>query len=99
VNLKETRLGRWAGTVAFVVGDKAETAPQLWVYKDKFLPARLRFTDETGAAWDLRFLDYSSQATSEWFPRVIEVYKGAEPQLRFTVLTADGHAELKDVTF
>jgi hypothetical protein len=99
VNMKETRLGRFAGTVAFVIGEKADTAPQLWVYKDKFVPARLKFTDETGAQWDLRFLDYASQATSEWFPRVIEVYKGLEPQLKVTVLTADAHAELKDVVF
>lgn len=98
VNARDTSLGRFAGTVAFVVGDRADTSPQLWVYKDRFLPARVRFT-EGGAQWDVRFLDYSSQATGEWFPRIVEVYKGSEQLLRLTVLSADGHAELNDVKF
>lgn len=99
VNPKETTLARFVGTVAFVIGDRAEGAPQLWVYKDKFLPARVRFTDDAGAQWDVRLVDYASQATGDWFPRQIEVYKGAEPQLRLTVLSADGKAELEGVKF
>jgi len=98
VNMRDTSLGRFAGTVAFVVGDRAETSPQLWVYKDRFQPARVRLT-EGGAQWDVRFIDYTSQATGDWFPRIVEVYKGNEQLLRLTVLNADGHAELNDVKF
>lgn len=99
VNLRDTSLARFAGTVAFVVGDRAEGAPQLWVYKDRFQPARVRLTDAAGAQWDVRFIDYGSQATGDWFPRIVEVYKGTELQLRLTVLSADAHAELNDVKF
>ncbi len=100
VNPKETTLARFVGgTVAFVIGDRTEGAPQLWVYKDGFLPARVRFTDDKGTQWDVRMVDYASQSTGQWFPRIIEVYKGAEPQLRLTVLSADGKAELEGVKF
>ena len=67
--------------------------------KDRFLPSRLKYTDAAGAAWDVRFSDYSSQATGEIWPRVLEVYKGNEPQLRVMVLNANAKADLSTVKF
>ncbi len=99
VDTKQVALGRFAGTTAFILGDRKEGAPQFWVYKERFLPARTRFTDETGTNWDIRFIDYSSPTTSEWFPRVVEVYRGDEFQLRFSVLSADTRANLEGVKF
>lgn len=98
IETKQTSLGRFAGTVAFVIGDRAEGSPQLWVYKEHFHPARLRFTDDKGA-WDVRFIDYAAQATGDWWPRLIEVYKGEELQLKISILSAEGKANLEAVKF
>lgn len=98
VDSRQVSFARFAGTVAFVLGNRADGNAQFWVYKDRFLPARVRFTDATGQ-WDVRFTDYTSQPTGEWFPRIVEVFKGTEAQLRLTVLSADGKAELEAVKF
>jgi len=95
----ETSLARFGGEVAYAIGANKPGAPQLWVYKDSFLPARVRFTDEQGVAWDVRFLDYSSPATGEWFPRTVEVGRGQELVLRFTALKGDVRAKLDDKLF
>ena len=94
-----TWLARFGGQVAYVLGERAEGQPQLWVYKDSFLPARVRLAEENGAAWDIRFLDYTSAASGEWFPRLLEVYRGAELQLRFTTLKANARADVPDTLF
>lgn len=95
VETRQVRFGRFSGAVAFVLGDRGESKPQFWVYKERFLPARVRTAD----GWDVRFVDYASQATGDWWPRVVEVYRGNEFQLRLTVLGADGQAELGSVKF
>jgi hypothetical protein len=99
VDTKAVSLARFAGTVAYAVGNRADGQAQFWVYKERYQPARLLFTDQAGAAWDVRFTDYASQATADWWPRVVEVYKGAEPQLRLMVLTADPKADLSATKF
>ncbi len=99
VETKLVSLARFNGTVAYAIGNREEGNAQLWIYKDRFLPARVRFTDAAGLAWDVRFSDYTSQATGDWWPRVLEVYKGNEPQLRVMVLTADPKADLSAVKF
>jgi hypothetical protein len=85
--------------VSYLIGQKAEGQPQLWVYKDRFLPSRIRFTDEAGVAWDVRLSDYGSQATGELWPRVMEVLKGGESQLRVMILNADSRADVTSVKF
>ena len=62
-------------------------------------PARVRFTDDAKQPWDVRFLDYTSQATGDFFPRIVEVYKGTELHLRLTVLGADTRPELDTLQF
>ncbi len=100
VDTKQTSLGRFAGGTALVVGDReAPSAPQLWVSKDRFLPVRLKWNDDKGTGWDLRLLDYTSPSTAEWFPRVLELYKGAELWARLTITAGDGKAELDQVKF
>ena len=99
VDTRVVSLARFNGTVSYLVGQKADGQAQLWVYKDRFLPSRLKFTDEGGTAWDVRFSDYTSQATGEAWPRVIEVLKGNEPQLRVMILNADLKADLTNVKF
>jgi len=95
----KTWLARFGGDVAYVIGSRDDTKPQLWVFKDSFLPARLRWSDEQGVAWDVRFYDYTSPATGEWFPRLLEVHRAGELVLRFTSLKADTKSPLPDKLF
>jgi hypothetical protein len=94
-----TWLGRFGGQVAYVLGEREDTEPQFWVYKDSFLPARLRWRDEQNVDWDVRFYDYTSPASGEWFPRLLEVHRGGELAMRFTSLKADTKATLADKLF
>lgn len=94
-----TWLARFGGEVAYVIGARDDAKPQLWVFKDTFLPARLRWQDEQGVSWDVRFYDYTSPATGEWFPRLLEVHRNGELALRFTSLKADTKSALPDKLF
>lgn len=96
----ETSLARFGGDIAYVIGKRADDAPQFWAYKaDDPLPARLRFTDAGGVRWDVRFFDYASPVTGDWFPRQIEVVKNGELAMRFTALAADPRGKLEDKLF
>jgi hypothetical protein len=99
IDVGQTSLARFGGQVVYVIGAPGERTPQLWVYKDLFLPARLRFADAQGAFWDLRLLDYTSPATGEWFPRTVELAKENEVVLRFTSLKSDVKTKLADTLF
>jgi hypothetical protein len=99
VETQLTSLGRVGGQVAYVLGGAKPADGQLWVFKDSFLPARVRFTDEHGAAWEVRFIDFASPATGTWFPRQLEVWRGNELQLRFTTLRGDNHAAVPEKLF
>jgi hypothetical protein len=99
VDLRQASLGRFQGTLAYVIGDPKHGAPQFWVYKDeKFHPGRSMFTDDKGVTWDVRFIDYASQAI-DWFPRVVEVWKGDALQLRMTTLNTDARPKLDEKMF
>jgi hypothetical protein len=95
-----TALSRMAGEIAYVIAPKAEkdaeSPGQFWVYKGSFMPARVLFTDEDGSRWDVRFIDYTSPATGEWFPRTLEVHLNGEPALRFTGSKASTQAKIPD---
>lgn len=99
IDTRKTSLGRFGGQVAYVLGEPEEGRPQFWVYKDTFLPARLRFADAQGASWDVKLLDYTSPATGEWFPRVIEVASNGQLVFRFVGLRADARAKIDDRMF
>jgi hypothetical protein len=99
VKLESTSLGRFGGQVAYVLGEPGDDKPQAWIYKDSFFPARVRFADAQGVAWDVRMLDYTSPATGDWFPRTLEVYQGGELAFRFTGLKADAHGAIPEKLF
>jgi hypothetical protein len=99
VDTRQVSLERFAGTVAFVLGSRKEGSAQLWVYKERFLPARVEYTDDSNTSWDVRFIDYTSQATGDWFPRVVEVYRGGELQLRVSVLASETRPNLDAMKF
>jgi hypothetical protein len=96
---RNTELARFGGEVAYVLGETDEGKPQFWVYKDAFRPARVRWKDKSGTAWDVRFIDYTSPATGEWMPRGIEVWRDGQRALRFTAIKADTRAVLPDKAF
>ncbi len=95
----KTSLGRLGRQTAYVLGQPAEGEPQLWIYKDSFLPARVRWTDGDKRHWDVRFLDYGSPLTAEAFPRVVELYRENELLLRFSGLKSDSKAGLAEKLF
>lgn len=99
IDARTTSLARFGGDVVYVLGQQAEGKPQFWVYKDGFRPARLRYKDAKGTAWDVRLLDYTSSATGEMLPRTIEVWIGTDRVMRFTALTGDTRAKLADTLF
>jgi hypothetical protein len=99
VEARQSSLARFGGKVAYVLGNPQEDAAQLWVYKDNFQPARLRWKDRDGTAWDVWMVDYTSPATGEAFPRVFEVYQNGQRQLRFSALKGDTRVRLDDALF
>jgi hypothetical protein len=94
-----TSLARIGGRVAYVLGARGEGAAQLWVYKDSFQPARMRWKEKDGTQWDVWLLDYASPATGESFPRLVEVYQNGQRQVRFNALRGDTRARLDDALF
>ncbi|WP_224365923.1 hypothetical protein [Hyalangium versicolor] len=96
---RTTSLARFSGEVAYVLGDPEEGKPQFWIYKDNFRPARVRWKEKSGTAWDVRFIDYTSPATGEWMPRSIEVWRDGQRTLRFTAIKSDTRASLADKLF
>jgi hypothetical protein len=97
VNVGNSWLARFGGQVAYVVGGQADGDAQFWVFKDSWLPARIRWTDG-GTKWDVRFVDYNSPA-GDWFPRAVEVSRNGERQVRFTTLSGDPRANVPDRLF
>lgn len=97
VNLGSTWLARFRGQVAYVIGGTKDTDAQFWVFKDGWLPARMRWS-EGGTRWDVRFVDYNSPA-GDWFPRAVEVSRDGERQVRFTTLSGDPRASVPDRLF
>lgn len=94
----QTALSRFGGEVVYVLGGR-EAPARMYVYKDSFLPARIQFTDADGAAWDVRFFDFTSPATGEWFPRSVEVVKDGTLAMRFVGFDADARSKLDDALF
>jgi hypothetical protein len=99
IDVRTASLGRLGSQVAYVLGSAAEGQPQFWVYKDIFLPARVRWADPDKKRWDIRFLDYGSPISGESFPRVVELYREGELLLRFAGLKSDTRSALAEKLF
>ncbi|MDQ3262503.1 MAG: hypothetical protein M3Y59_02410 [Myxococcota bacterium] len=96
----QTWLARFGGEVAYVIGKREQGAAQMWVYKDSFLPARVQFRSVAqGPLWDVRFFDFTSPVTGEWFPRTVEVVRDGKLAMRFTALASDSRSKLDDKLF
>jgi hypothetical protein len=98
IDTKETGLARFDGKIVYVIGSRAENAPQFWIYKDTFQPARV-FYSEGGTRWDVRLRNFGSPVTGDAFPRLVEVARGDEQLLRFTALQSNAKAQLSDSLF
>lgn len=81
-------LTRLVDRPAWVLGAGAHepAKPQLWLYKDTAAPARL-FTQ---GGEDLRLLQYGNPASADWFPRVLELWKGDQLLARFEAFETRG---------
>ena len=81
-------IGRMGDRIVYVVGAQPRdlTRPQLWLYKDSAAPARL--IASSGA--DLRFLEYGTPASADFFPRVIELWESGQLSARFEAFEAKG---------
>src|SRR5581483_2148206 len=81
-------LARFDDRVTYVLGagGRDTAAPQLWLYKDSYAPARL--IAQGGA--DLRLLEYGNPAAADWFPRAIELWNAGQLAARFEVLESKG---------
>jgi hypothetical protein len=99
VEWRTSSLDRLNHDVAYVLGTPGPTEPQLWIFKDLFTPARVRFVDGQGVLWDVKLLDYGSPQGGATFPRVIEIVRAGELLARFTTARTDLRASLPDRLF
>lgn len=99
IDTQRSSLGRFDGKISYVLGDREEGSPQLWIYKDSFQPARVLFADESGAKWDVQFKDFGSPVGGDAFPRQIEVKRNDALLMRFTALEAKTGPKLADQLF
>ena len=92
--LAPTALARLYDRVAIVLGagPRQLDRPQLWLYKDNGAPARL-LARQGERLDDLRLLQYGNPAAAVWFPRVLELWRGAALIARFEALETRGFAE------
>lgn len=99
VALEDASLGRFDGSIAYVVGARAaEAKPRLFVRKDTFQPVRL-VAEDGGALRDLRLLGWGSPTGGDWFPRAAEVWEGDRAELRFTTERAQANPKLAELLF
>jgi hypothetical protein len=89
--LAPTTLARLYDRVAIVLGAAARQLdrPQLWLYKDNGAPARL-LARQGERLDDLRLLQYGNPAAGDWFPRVVELWRGNALVARFEALEVKG---------
>ncbi len=93
--LAPTTLARLYDRVTIVLGAGARQLdrPQLWLYKDNGAPARL-LARQGERLDDLRLLQYGNPAAGDWFPRVVELWRGAALVARFESLEVKGFQDL-----
>jgi hypothetical protein len=99
VDTRSSSLDRLHHEVAYVLGNPSPKEPQVWIFKDEFAPARVRFADDQGVAWDVKLMGYGSPQGGEAFPRLIEISRSGELLARFTTVRTDMRAALSDRQF
>ncbi len=94
VDVSVTSLGRFQGSIAFVIGDvyPSESAPQLWVAREAFRPLRWIYqaADSSAgrAALEFRYMEWK-QFGNVWFPSRIEFFQDDRMIRRILVQTLE----------
>lgn len=76
--VENTWLSRWNSNIAWVIGPKRKTAPQLWIEKDSFLPIRMIAYDEDGELVDARFENFRHVRDFPYPRRITVAYGGVD---------------------
>jgi hypothetical protein len=101
VRLDEVSLGRFNGRLAWVLGGRQNDPrqpPLAFIDKESWMPLALGVV-EGGATFEVRLLDWSSSVGADRLPRVVEVWRGAELQLRFSTERTTANPRLADALF
>jgi outer membrane lipoprotein-sorting protein len=104
IDTKTTWLGRFEDRVCYVIGahNWKANANQLWIDKETFLPVRLvQVSGKEGkkSRRELRWLEYGSAVTGDWFPRVLEVYVDGERIERAEVAKIELNKKVPETLF
>jgi outer membrane lipoprotein-sorting protein len=97
-------LGRQGSTVAYIIGGKAQDTekPLLWIDKENFLPLKLVTTQKAGGKTErleVRWMEFGSSTTGDWFPRVIELWKDGTRLERAEVSKIEINKKVPDTLF
>jgi outer membrane lipoprotein-sorting protein len=97
-------LGRLGSTVAYVIGGKASDTnkPLLWIDKENFLPLKIVTTQKKDgkSEWvEVRWLEFGSSSTGDWFPRILEVWKDGKRVERSEVVKVEINKKVPDTLF
>jgi hypothetical protein len=97
-------LGRMGSTVAYVIGGKAQDSdrPLLWIDKESFLPLKLVTTQKQGGLTErveVRWMEFGSSTTGDWFPRVVEIWKDGKRVERSEVSKIEINKKVPDTLF
>ncbi|MCG3174416.1 MAG: hypothetical protein GMKNLPBB_02650 [Myxococcota bacterium] len=95
VKFEERSLVRHEGRIAIAVGARAgdRNAPQVWMDKDRFVPVRVLWTDEDGAANDMLMRGWGATGFGDWIPREIEWIRNGALEWRISVLACETGGE------
>lgn len=106
VNLDRVSFGRFQGRVVYIIGAKAGELDksQIWLDKDSLLLVRLiRPLPNTKGTeqplQDIRLLGYGSPEGGNWFPKVVEVWRGDELRKRSVTREVNRNQKLSDKLF
>ncbi len=104
VDTTVSALGRFNGTVCYIIGARSFEAdrPQLWLDKETFLPLRLiHFPTHEGkkVRRELRWLEFGSSTTGEFFPRILEVWEAGKRSERAEVEKVEVNTKVPETIF
>ena len=104
INTAIVTLGRLGSTIAYVIGGKANEAekPLLWIDKESFLPLKIVTTqkkDGRSERVEVRWMEFGSATTGDWFPRILEVWKDGKRVQRSEVTKIEINKKVPDTLF
>ena len=104
VDIEKRRMGRFDDKIGFAVGVEKpdEKLPAIWFDRRSFRPIRFvdyREKDGKIQEIDLRFIDYSSPVSGEWYPRLIEKYVNSKLVERREIISIKINPSLDEKLF